>query len=125
MDGNKDSDQASEVVDYFVRKHVTRVFKSFLEINDEIKSEHDVMLDKVEEKTSKEFAQNIDYFTPNKSEYFRKKILDHGNECIREILCFMDVFNLKVNEEKLDNLLNSKKIVRRDYGGITTIHRKE
>jgi len=124
MDGNKDSDQASEVVDYFIRKHVTRVFKSFLEINDEIKSEHSVMLDKVEKKTSKEFVQNIDYFTSNKSEYFRKKILDHGNECIREIVCFLDVFNLKVNEEKLENLLNSKKIARRDYGGIT-INRKE
>ena len=116
--GEKDTKE-SEVSQYFIRKYITRLFKTFLDINEEIKSEHEITLDKVESKTSEEFAQNIDYFTPAKSEYFRKKILDNGNECIREISAFLEVFDLKVNEKKLEKILNSKTIVKKDFGGIT------
>ncbi len=116
--GEKDTKE-SEVSQYFIRKYITRLFKTFLDINEEIKSEHEIMLDKVESKTSEEFAQNIDYFTSAKSEYFRKKILDNGNECIREISAFFEVFDLKVNEKKLEKILNSKTIIKKDFGGIT------
>jgi len=117
-EGERDTKE-SEVSQYFIRKYITKLFKTFLDINEEIKSEHEIMLDKVESKTSEEFAQNIDYFTPAKSEYFRKKILDNGNECIREITAFIDVFDLKVNEKKLEKILNSKTIVKKDFGGVT------
>jgi hypothetical protein len=119
---NRDKDEKmQEVAQFFARKTVTRLFKSFLEINNEIKNEHDIMLGKVSKKTSQDFVENIDYFTSEKSEYFRKKILDSGNECIREISSFLEAFDIEVNEKKLDKLMNSKKIVTRVFSGMTTV----
>jgi hypothetical protein len=116
------------IVHNFVQKSITRLFKSFLDINNEIKVEHEIMLGKVSSKTSKDFTENIDYFTTQKSEYFRKKILDSGNECIREIDCLLEAFDMNLNEKKLEKYLNSKKIIKtRIFSGTTitrTIHKE-
>ncbi len=81
------------------------------------------MLGKVSKKTSQEFSENIDYFTPQKSEYFRKKVLDSGNECIREIDTLIDTFDLHLNEKKLDNYVNNRKITKtRIFSGGSFVH---
>jgi hypothetical protein len=82
------------------------------------------MLDKVSNKASKDFSENIDYFTTQKSEYFRKKILDSGNECIREIECLLEAFDMNLNEKKLEKYLNSKKITKTRVFSGTTITRQ-
>jgi hypothetical protein len=43
------------------------------------------MLKKVAEESSENFAKNIDYFSNDKYNYIRKKILDAGNDAIRNI----------------------------------------
>jgi hypothetical protein len=43
------------------------------------------MLQKMEKASSKEFVENIDYFNEDKYNYIRKKILDNGNDAIRNI----------------------------------------
>jgi len=43
------------------------------------------MLDKMEKQSSKEFVENIDYLNDDKYNYIRKKILDTGNDAIRNI----------------------------------------
>ena len=120
---NKDegnTSQIREIVHYIVHKNITRLFKSFLDINGEIKNEHEIMLNKIAEKYSTEFAKDIDYFTASKSEFYRKKILDSGNECIRDIVGFLEAFDIQINEKKLENFLDSKKIIRRRvFSGVT------
>ena len=118
-------EQVQEALRHLVQKNVTRLFKSFLEINNEIKNEHEIMLNKVSKKSSPEFAENIDYFTSQKSEYYRKKILDSGNECIREIEALLETCNIELNEKKLDNYVNSKKIIRRRCFPSTTYSKYE
>ena len=39
----------------------------------------------MEKASSKEFVENIDYFSDDKYNYIRKKILDSGNDAIRNI----------------------------------------
>ena len=43
------------------------------------------MLNKLNSKIDQNTLKNIDYFDENKYNYIRKKILDNGNEVIREI----------------------------------------
>ena len=124
MERDKDIN-IDEIVRFYVRKTNTRLFKSFLEINNEIKSEHDIMLDKVSQETSQDFAKNIDYFTLEKSEYFRKKILDSGNESNRVLFSFLEAFDWELNEKKLENFLNPKKIVTRTFTGLSTTRIKK
>ena len=52
---------------------------------DDLKHEHESMLKKVAEESSENFAKNIDYFSNDKYNYIRKKILDAGNDAIRNI----------------------------------------
>jgi hypothetical protein len=52
---------------------------------EDLHRDHVAMLCKVKEKTSDEFIKNIDYFDANKYNYIRKKILDSGNDAIRNI----------------------------------------
>ena len=110
---SQDKDNAHEAVQFLVQKNITRLFKSLLESVDDFKNQHNVMLDKVSKETSFEFAQNINYLTPERSDFLRKKILDLGNESIREINGLLEIFDLVPNEERLERLLNSKRIVKR------------
>jgi hypothetical protein len=52
---------------------------------DDLRQEHKLMIQKMEKASSKEFVENIDYFNEDKYNYIRKKILDNGNDAIRNI----------------------------------------
>jgi hypothetical protein len=52
---------------------------------DDLRQEHKLMIQKMEKVSSKEFVENIDYFNEDKYNYIRKKILDNGNDAIRNI----------------------------------------
>ena len=52
---------------------------------EDLKHDHEIMLKKITENSSKDFAENIDYFSDDKYNYIRKKILDAGNDAIRNI----------------------------------------
>jgi hypothetical protein len=50
-----------------------------------MQEDHINMLNKLNSKVDLETLKNVDYFDENKYNYIRKKILDSGNEAIREI----------------------------------------
>ena len=50
------------------------------------------MLNKLNKKVDLETLKNVDYFDENKYNYIRKKVLDLGNETIREVSKNMDFF---------------------------------
>ncbi len=54
------------------------------------------MLLKVQQETSKEFADNINYMTAEKYHYIRKKILDGGNEISRELEKSLDKLDISL-----------------------------
>ena len=62
------------------------------------------MLKKLENKTSKDFSKNIDYFTEDKYNYIRKKILDIGNESLRDIERHMEMLELELNKEVMEKI---------------------
>jgi vacuolar-type H+-ATPase subunit H len=68
-----------------LNRNIISLYKKLFEIVEDVKQEHSTMLEKVEKKTSKEFVESIDYLSDNKVNYIRKKILDSGNDAIRNI----------------------------------------
>ena len=113
MEDFKEKETAQEAVQFLVQKNITRLFKSLLEMVDDLKNQHNVMLNKVAKQSSFEFTQDINYLTSERSDHVRKRILDMGNECIREINGIIEVFDMIPNEKKLEILLNNKKIIKR------------
>jgi hypothetical protein len=57
------------------------------------------MIDKISSKIDQNTLKNIDYFDENKYNYLRKKILDIGNETIREIEKNFDFIKMEFKDE--------------------------
>jgi hypothetical protein len=66
-------------------RNTKRLFKSFLILLEDLKTEHDIHFCKLRKNLPehKALIEQADYFDESKMQYLRKKILDTGNENIR------------------------------------------
>ena len=66
-------------------RNTKRLFKSFLILLEDLKTEHEIHFCKLRKNLPqhKELIEQADYFDDQKMQYLRKKILDTGNENIR------------------------------------------
>lgn len=103
----------NNLVALYVAKEVTRLYKNFLETVETIKSEHNHMKDQVAKHCAPEFAEDINYFNADKQARLRKVILDNGNETIRQINGYVDMFDFKINEEKVQQA--SKRVIVKKF----------
>ena len=94
-------------------KEITKLYKTLLEIVEDIQKDHEIMLDKVASKTDPEFAANINYFTKAKYEQLRKRILDTGNECDRNINNFLSFFDSTINVQKVNEAAQNRVIYKK------------
>lgn len=68
-------------------KNTKILFKSFLILIEDLHKDHEINFNKLKKSLPKEYNSIInqaDYFDHKKLQYLRKKILDMGNETIRE-----------------------------------------
>ncbi len=109
--------KVNALVNELVQRRITGLFKSFLEILEDVKIEHSTMLSKVSSKDGEEFVKSINYLTEEKCEHLRKKVLDSGNECSRDISSLVAAFDFYYNEERLKEL-SHKKSVKKVVGSV-------
>lgn len=94
-------------------KEVTRLYKTLLELLEDIKSDHEIMLKKVANAYGQGFANQVNYFTPEKHEQLRKRILDNGNECGRQLLSFLEYFDFTINKERVEEAAKQRRVVKK------------
>lgn len=99
----------NNLITVFTHKEVTLLYKTFLEVIEDLRNDHQIMLDKVAVKAGEEFAKDVNFFTPAKYEQLRKRILDQGNECSRRLLAFLDFFEFIINKEKVEEAAKQKR----------------
>ena len=80
-----EEEKIKEYLRFQLNRNIISLYKKYFEMIDDIRLEHKTMLDKMEKQSSKEFVENIDYLNDDKYNYIRKKILDSGNDAIRNI----------------------------------------
>lgn len=97
------------LITVFTNKEITTLYKSFFEIIEDLKVDHNTLMKKINDKNGHEFASTIDYFTPEKYEQIRKKILDQGNECSRKILSFLEYFDSVINVKRVEEAAKNKR----------------
>ena len=83
-------------------KEIISLYKRFLEILEDVYKDNEIMLKKVSEKNGEGFSSSINYFTPQKFEQLRKRILDAGNECDRNLLNFLSFFDSTINVQRVN-----------------------
>ena len=84
-----------EILTFQVHRNVVNLYKRYLNLIEDLQEEHISMLNKLNKKIDLETLKNVDYFDENRYNYVRKKVLDLGNETIREINKSLDFFENK------------------------------
>jgi hypothetical protein len=74
-----------EFVLFQITRNIVVLYKRYINLLEDLQEEHINMLNKLNSKVDLETLKNVDYFDENKYNYLRKRILDLGNETIREI----------------------------------------
>jgi hypothetical protein len=78
--------QAKEFLSERHNKSTKSLFKGFLVLLEDLYTEHQIHFKKLKKNmpNHEEVISQADYFDKDKLQYYRKKILDIGNEVIRE-----------------------------------------
>jgi hypothetical protein len=74
-----------DLLTFQVHRNIVNLYKRYLNLVEDLQEEHLNMLNKLNSKIDQQTLKNVDYFDENKYNYIRKKVLDLGNETIREI----------------------------------------
>lgn len=96
-------DKNSNIKEYLmfqIHRNVVSLYKRYLNLIEDIQEDHTNMLNKLNKNVDLETLKNVDYFDENKYNYLRKKILDLGNETIREIEKNFQFLNINIKDEK-------------------------
>lgn len=80
-----EDERLKEYLAFQLNRNVVTLYKKLFEIVEDMRQEHQSMLQKIEKKASKDFVDSVNYLDDNKINYIRKKILDSGNDAIRNI----------------------------------------
>lgn len=77
-----------ETLSFQIQRNITLIYKTFLNIIEDIKADHEEMLNKLDLHLPTEYHNLVeasDSLSEDKFSHLRKRVLDVGNEAIREI----------------------------------------
>ena len=80
------SDQDKEILQDRYEKHIKNLFKGFLHLLEDLNEEHAIHFAKLKKALPEHYKTLIDqanYFDFDKMQYLRKKVLDMGNDSLR------------------------------------------
>ena len=90
------SEKIKEYIIFQISRNIIHFYKRYLNIIEDMSKDHDIMLLKIQQETSKEFAESVNYLTAEKYQYIRKRILDGGNEISRELEKSLDKLKISL-----------------------------
>lgn len=96
----ENNQKVKEYVSFQIHKSLVNLYKKYLTLIEDLREDHENMVYKISDKINENTLKNVDYFDDNKYNYLRKKILDIGNEAIREIEKNFEFINMDFKNEK-------------------------
>lgn len=90
-----------EVLEFQVHRSVTNLYKVFLQMVEELSLEHDDQFKKLKNALPEEekLLTQAQYLDEGRLNFIRKKILDCGNDTRRELLLYMNNFDINFKKE--------------------------
>jgi len=90
-----------DIIHFQVHRNIVSLYKKYFEITEDLRQEHEAFILKLQEKSLDDLdLKSIDYFTEEKYDNIRKKILDSGNDSIREIEKALDFVEITLKEDE-------------------------
>jgi len=91
--------KVKDYVSFQIHKSLVDLYKRYLNLIEDIQEDHKTMIEKLNNKIDSNTLKNIDYFDNNRYNYLRKKILDIGNDAIREIEKNFEFIQMEFKDE--------------------------
>ena len=82
---------------------ITRLFKSHLFSIEDLKYQHLIALKRLHDELSPEQIEILNYLDTHRYTMIRKRILDNGNETIRDLHNLLENFDVKLKDNTLTN----------------------
>ena len=95
----QNDNKVKDYVSFQIHKSLVDLYKRYLNLIEDIQEDHKTMVEKLNNKIDSNTLKNIDYFDNNKYNYLRKKILDIGNDSIREIEKNFEFIQMEFKDE--------------------------
>ena len=95
----QNDNKVKDYVSFQIHKSLVDLYKRYLNLIEDIQEYHKTMVEKLNNKIDSNTLKNIDYFDNNKYNYLRKKILDIGNDAIREIEKNFEFIQMEFKDE--------------------------
>ena len=98
-----------DIISFQIHRGVVSLYKKYFEITEDLLSEHKVFLSRLGDKAENSGVDSIapllkelDYFTEERYNQIRKKILDAGNDAVRELERALDFVEIQLKKSKED-----------------------
>jgi hypothetical protein len=105
-------------------RQITSFYKNNLKLLEEMSFEHSQMLKKLSEQIPLSEINKIDYFDENRYNLYRKRILDMGNDLIRELESNFEKVDLTLKPLTLNGIPVKKISVKGTIDGKTKVKGK-
>ncbi len=89
----------NELLEFQINRNVVNMYKNYLTILEDLEVEHRRMFAKLKRDLPNEAnrIEHEEYLDQAKMDYLRKKVLDSGNHCFREIKTELEKFKVTIN----------------------------
>lgn len=93
-----DKGKLKELVEFQVNRNVINLYKTFLIMMEDMHQQHQITFTKLRMALPEDesLINQADYWDPERMDYLRKKILDTGNNTLREVISQLDQFELTI-----------------------------
>lgn len=91
---------ADDLLEFQSSKHITNLYKSFLILIEDIEKDHSLSFEKLKKALPehRDLIEQAEFLDFGKSHYIRKKILDSGNDCRRQLVSELKNYNVNFSE---------------------------
>ena len=90
-----------DIISFQVHRNIVNLYKKHFEIIEDLQIEHESFLSKIKKNSLDDLPlDDLNYFTSERYDHIRKRILDSGNDCIREIEKVLELVDINVKENE-------------------------
>tara|TARA_Y100000356_G_C11144456_1_gene227142 strand:+ start:339 stop:638 length:300 start_codon:yes stop_codon:yes gene_type:complete len=89
-----------DIISFQVHRNIVNLYKKHFEIIEDLQIEHESFISKIKKNSLDDLPlDDLNYFTSERYDHIRKRILDSGNDCIREIEKVLELVDINVKEK--------------------------
>jgi len=93
-----DQGKLKELLEFQINRNVINLYKSFLIMMEDMHDQHEGSFRKLKSSLPQDLdlINQADYWDAERMDFLRKKILDNGNDTLREIIGQLEQFELTI-----------------------------